>query len=165
MTSKKGAFAPSGKSGFSLIETVIALGIVAFALVPMIGLMPFGLSAYRNAVDQTTGARIAQQIAGEYAVSSASLPQATTQKWRYFDVMGEETTGTAPTSDTIYYVNVVTNSGTLPGDTAQTRPLTLISIEVCYDPAHQTPNLGASNDLVIKTAGQQIREYRFYVAR
>jgi len=48
--------------GFSLIEVVLALGIVAFALVAILGMIPIGLEAMRSSVEGTTSNLIMQDI-------------------------------------------------------------------------------------------------------
>lgn len=57
----------SGKkrSGFSLVEVVIAMGIVSFAMVSMMGLIPVGLTTFHQAVDATVVAQIAQGVLNE----------------------------------------------------------------------------------------------------
>lgn len=55
----------SAPTGFSLVEVTIALGIVSFALISVMGLMPVGLSTMREAMDQTTEAQISRRISGE----------------------------------------------------------------------------------------------------
>lgn len=52
-------------SGFSLVEVTIALGIVSFAFVTLLGLMPVGLNVMRQAMDSTTEGMIVQQLAGQ----------------------------------------------------------------------------------------------------
>jgi uncharacterized protein (TIGR02598 family) len=39
----------SGREGFSLIEVVLAIGIISFAMIPLLGLMPVGVSMSRSA--------------------------------------------------------------------------------------------------------------------
>ena len=51
--------------GFTLVEVVISLGIVAFAFIPVLGLLPFGLDVSRQAVDATVCAQIAQQLTSQ----------------------------------------------------------------------------------------------------
>jgi len=41
-----------GSTAFSLVEVVIALGIISFAMVAILGLLPVGLSAQRQAVSR-----------------------------------------------------------------------------------------------------------------
>lgn len=50
------------QGGFSLIEVVMALGIMSFALMGLVGLLPAGLSQFRQAVDVTVKAQIAQEL-------------------------------------------------------------------------------------------------------
>jgi uncharacterized protein (TIGR02598 family) len=46
--------------GFSLIEVAISLGIVAFAFVALLGVMPSGLSSFRTAIDNSNESWIMQ---------------------------------------------------------------------------------------------------------
>jgi uncharacterized protein (TIGR02598 family) len=47
---------------FSLVEVTLALGIVAFGLVSIVGLVPVGLNAAKSAVDSTKTCLIAQDV-------------------------------------------------------------------------------------------------------
>jgi len=58
---------------FSLVEVVLALGVVAFAIVAILGMVPIGLSTGHGAQDETRAAQIAQ------AVLSSVVSQAQTQ--------------------------------------------------------------------------------------
>lgn len=51
-------------SGFSLTEVVLALGVVGFAIVAILGVIPLGLQTSRGAQDETRAAQIAQSIFG-----------------------------------------------------------------------------------------------------
>jgi uncharacterized protein (TIGR02598 family) len=54
---------PQGKpAGFTLIEVAIAVGILAVALVALLGLMPVGMTNFRKAMDTSITAQIAQRI-------------------------------------------------------------------------------------------------------
>lgn len=44
---------------FSLVEVVLAIGVVAFAVVGIVGLLPVGLTANRDSTQQTEAANIA----------------------------------------------------------------------------------------------------------
>lgn len=59
--------------GFSLVEVVIALGVIAFAIVAILGVVPTGLRTSAGAQDETRAAQIAQ------AVLSTLASQAQTQ--------------------------------------------------------------------------------------
>lgn len=58
-------FSGQNRSGFSLVEVTMALGIISFALVALVGMLPIGLSNFRQAVETQTQAEIVQQIASE----------------------------------------------------------------------------------------------------
>ncbi len=62
--------APPARAGFSLVEIVIALGIVSVAVVAIFGLLPV---AYRSALEsrrETQAAFVAEQIIGDLRMSS-----------------------------------------------------------------------------------------------
>ena len=50
---------------FSLIEVAIALGIFAFSMIPIIGLVSSGMKILRNSMDDTIQVDIARKTVGE----------------------------------------------------------------------------------------------------
>jgi uncharacterized protein (TIGR02598 family) len=84
-------------SAFSLIELTLALGVAAFCLIAVFGLLPVGMQTNRNATSQTAATNIiASVIADMRATTSSTSPQygitfgtATTL---YFDAAGQFTT-------------------------------------------------------------------------
>ncbi|MDR3402986.1 MAG: Verru_Chthon cassette protein B [Chthoniobacter sp.] len=50
------------QSGFSLVEVVLAVGVIAFAFVAIMGLLPAGLQQFRQAIDNSVCTQIAQRI-------------------------------------------------------------------------------------------------------
>lgn len=52
----------NNRSAFSLVEVTVSLGVMAFALVAMFGLVPVGLTANQNSVEMNTMAAISQDI-------------------------------------------------------------------------------------------------------
>ncbi|MES2569658.1 MAG: Verru_Chthon cassette protein B [Verrucomicrobiota bacterium] len=50
------------KRGFSLIEITLSLGIIAFAFVALFGLLPVGLTVFRNSVDIANETWIMQDL-------------------------------------------------------------------------------------------------------
>jgi len=107
------------KGGFSLVEVVIAMGIIAFALVPMLGLVPMGLVTSRQAIDTTIEAQIVQQMTGQAQqtdFSSLGTMASTTVTW--FDANGNVTTA----ANAIYKASFSAPANTtLPGGTSTTR--------------------------------------------
>ena len=51
--------------GFTLVETVLALGVVSFAMVGMLGMVPIGLENSRKAMNLTVEPSIVQSVAGD----------------------------------------------------------------------------------------------------
>jgi len=87
--------------GFSLVEVAVALGIFAFAITPVVGLMGLSLNASKDSIDasaMTQIFRLAETRATTSASSTSSLAA------MYFSNDGEEDT-TSTHANTIYLVN------------------------------------------------------------
>lgn len=77
--------------GFSLIEVTLALGIVSFALITILGVMPVGLNTLRDAVDETTETQIVRQLGAEASLLPFTDIKATMDgKTYYFDDEGQQ---------------------------------------------------------------------------
>lgn len=55
---------------FSLVEVVLALGVVSFAIVAILGVIPVGLNAGRSSQSETRSGQIAQDILSSLASQS-----------------------------------------------------------------------------------------------
>src|SRR5437763_9606573 len=55
------------KQAFSLVEVVLALGVVSFAIVAILGLIPTGLQTSHSSQDETRAAQIAQSILATFS--------------------------------------------------------------------------------------------------
>ena len=53
----------SRRAGFSLVEVIVALGIVAFAFVGLLGIIPSGLGSFRQSVDQARALNALNMVA------------------------------------------------------------------------------------------------------
>lgn len=49
--------------GFTLVEIVIAIGVLSFALIPMIGLISGSLKSYKKGINDTVARQILSQLA------------------------------------------------------------------------------------------------------
>lgn len=122
-------------SGFSLVEVVLAVGVISFAFVAILGLLPAGLHQFRQAMDTSVTAQIAQRIIQdaqqtdfdiitEVAAPGKRDPKSTTaftatvypakgtpRTVRYFDEQGNEvvtanaTPSQAEAANIVYAVN------------------------------------------------------------
>jgi len=92
-------------AGISLIEVVLSLGILAFAIVPLIGLLAIGSTGYRDAMDQTVEAAIIQNV----RTMAGQLTNITNLPISYYK---DDGTPTDSNNAMVLYkvVNTVTNS-------------------------------------------------------
>lgn len=61
------------KGGFTLIETILAIGIVAFAMLPILGLVPVGLNNLREAISFTAESQIIQSLSNDILLTDYDL--------------------------------------------------------------------------------------------
>lgn len=103
------------KAAFSLVEVTLAIGIVSFALLSLLGVVPVGLSALRSAMDCTVEAQITQKISGEALLTPFSLLEDRfSGKTFFFDEEGNAQTSQA--EDTRYSLTAaVVNNPLYPG--------------------------------------------------
>ncbi|MDQ3622245.1 MAG: Verru_Chthon cassette protein B [Verrucomicrobiota bacterium] len=115
-------------SGFSLVEVVLAVGIVAFGFVAVLGLLPVGMNVFRQAIDTSVSAQIVQRVVSDAQQTEFDAllnnAETTTGEFyvlpaRYFDDQGNEvpvkaTNGPGADESTriLYWVRV---RGSLPG--------------------------------------------------
>jgi uncharacterized protein (TIGR02598 family) len=98
-------------AAFSLVEVTLSLGIAAFCLMAVFGLMPVGVQTNRNAISQTAATNImAAVVADLRATPSASNTSVQfgitfgTPRTLYFDGAGQG--GTSLGANSRYQVNI-----------------------------------------------------------
>jgi uncharacterized protein (TIGR02598 family) len=118
---------PDRRDAFSLVEVVLSVGVAAFALMALLGLLPAGLKTFKGTMNSAVGAQIAQRIFNDMQVSDWSN---ISNMMRYFDEQGTETT-MSNDLHCIYWAQVTvtnavtsTNSTSIMGNTS-TNLLTL----------------------------------------
>ena len=103
---------PALTDAFSLVEVVIAVGVAAFALVALLGLLPSGLKTFKSTMNTAVGSQIAQRVFNDMQIANwADL----TNTIRYFDEQGNELTNATSSNafNCIYWVQVnTTNAAT-----------------------------------------------------
>jgi len=85
-----------GSSAFSLVEVALALGIAAFCLIAIFGLMPVGVQTNRNATSQTSATNIVAAVMADLRATPKTNNTSSqfaitfgTAKTLYFDGAGE----------------------------------------------------------------------------
>jgi len=100
------------RSGFSLIEVTIALGVVTFAAVSILGLLPTGLLVMRDAMNQTVESQIVRSIAGQSVV--ANFANLTNGSPFYFNDEGQRI---LTAEGSVYTVSLSNTTPIYPGST------------------------------------------------
>lgn len=149
-------------AGFSLVEVALALAVAAFALVAVLGLMSSGVGGFRQVMDTTICAQIAQRVMSDAQQADFRLltddaalgalrdepgfsfrgPRLAEPRYRYFDEQGIEI---VPRTDTltpeqrarvIYWVNTrVRPRAAVPrSDGRGTGELAQITVQVAANP-------------------------------
>ena len=106
-TSKNGAF--------SLIEVTLALGVAAFCLIAVFGLMPVGVQTNRSATSQTAATNIIAAVVADLRATPTAVTTSTqygitfgTSAILYFDAAGQFSTSLGTNSR--YQLNVTWNN-------------------------------------------------------
>lgn len=63
---------PASSSAFSLVEVTMAMGVAAFCLISLFGLLPVGLNSNQVAVEQTVAAGFANAIVADLRASGTN---------------------------------------------------------------------------------------------
>ena len=136
----RGDYARRRSSGFSLVEIVIAVGVVSFALIALLGLLPAGLKTFKGTMNMAVGSQIAQRVFNDIQVSDWSTIGATN---RFFDEQGNELTNSNAVN-CIYWVQVTTtNAATGTNSTrfmsSTSTNLMTVTVVVANNPAGWNP--------------------------
>jgi uncharacterized protein (TIGR02598 family) len=122
-------------AGFSLVELVMAIGIVSFAFVSLFALLPVGLTTFRHTMDTSIGSQIVQRIINEAQQTDYPTLINTTSNDRYFDDQGNEVQSI---DSSIYTVEVTVTAPTaLPNSSMpDSTSLATVVVKLANDPGH-----------------------------
>lgn len=158
------------QAGFTLTEVCMALGIVSFAFVSLVGLLPAGMNMFRHSMDASIGSQIMQRVVNEAQqtdfetlVGGVSPPPVHELfPLRYFDDEGNEIL-TGDTSKSIYHVHAVVKSSTvLPGQTAP--QLATVVVQVAVNPGQMTLSKNGGTMLWTSNVRAPVQNYTVLVA-
>lgn len=96
------------RRGFSLIEVVLAVGIMALGVVTILGLLPHGLEMTRKTANEQAETRIVDALVGDLQTTDWATLENLGTAIRYFDDQGLELTRSSPDFDVLvsYVVQV-----------------------------------------------------------
>ncbi len=158
-----------GHRAFSLVEVTLALGIVAFAFVSVLGLVPVGLTNFRGAMENSIKSQILQQVASDVR-QTGFLKLQEKQPLRYFDEQGTvKGTSLDPLtpeemSQVLYEVNTVAQvpSPVLGGDLSG---MATIVIEIVRNPGRKPLQIDSLGRIVEQPSqGIYVSRYFAYAA-
>lgn len=120
--------------GFSLIETVLALGIMSLAITALLGLLPHGLEMSRKAANASAQSRIVDQVQNRLANSSFEGLKALKDQTLHFDDQGELLESDFRTA--VYIVRVVASKSRirLPGAGGEEDALRRFIVQIAATP-------------------------------
>jgi len=120
-------------AAFSLVETVLAIGVVSFALLAVLGVMSTGSSSLRRAVDSTVYSQIVQSVLAsakqsDFSGLTNSAPVGWNGRLLYFDDRGVMLDGA---SNALYRATVsILSPAALPGTSSNYSDLAQISVRI-----------------------------------
>lgn len=131
---------PHRPSAFSLVEVTLAIGILSFGLLSVIGLMPVGLNTFRQSINTSVGIQISQRLINEKRQTDFAtlIAPANATEYRYFSDEGDE----VPATIAIFVAKItVTDSVAVPssGISRYTNfSLAKVEVQVAYNPGGPT---------------------------
>ena len=129
--------------GFSLVEISLAIGIIAFAFVALLGLLPTGLTIFRSSVDTANETWIMQDLNSMIQVTD----------WSKLDSMSFETSGE------IYYYDEegrLTDTEKTPSAEAVVKARRLYAVKLIVEPMYQPVEGGTASRDQLKNARRVI---------
>lgn len=153
-------------NGFTLVEVTIALGVVAFGFIAILGLLPTGLNTFRSAMDNSVGAQIAQKVINDAQQKDFDtlVASGNTSTVRYLDDQGNEL-GISDKAKAIYHANtrVVTATG-MPGASTNSN-LATVTIQVAKNPGNLTLPTDGTNSTLWKQGAMNMVTFSAQISR
>lgn len=126
-------FAPPSaarKGGFTLVEVTLAVGIAAFAVLSMLGVMAVGMTTMKSAVNDTVHTQITREVVGDLRQANfTQLTNASTVSTWQWDFDNRGLPLDRNNQNKIYAATVAVNPAQLSGG-AQNPNLLLVNVTI-----------------------------------
>jgi uncharacterized protein (TIGR02598 family) len=117
-----------------LVEVTIALGVFAFAVLGLMGMLPIALQTHRDAKNDTVLSQIKQRLAAEVLLTDgAHLTEIFKNAYKCYDDEGREIDTNAP--NIVYRSKIELQPFQIPGTTSNSTSLQRIVFYALQDPA------------------------------
>jgi uncharacterized protein (TIGR02598 family) len=136
---------------FSLVEVVMALGIAAFCLVALLGLMPVGLKTVRDARGDSLRAEVLKAMGNIAQQTDYSLLGNLNGQNYYFDINGLVVSSTS--ADAIYEAALSTGTVNVPSSSTSTALSGATSLTVAIRRSANTNSEATTHTLFISNNG------------
>ena len=120
------------RAGFSLVEIALALGIAAFALIAIFGLLPVGINSNKTAAEQTAVVDIATGLIADMrqaptaaAIATAAAATPPVVLYPLSPTRHISVAATTSPNTTVYYLDDAGGPYVQPADAATKQPTTL----------------------------------------
>jgi hypothetical protein len=139
----------SETAAFSLVEVTLALGVAAFCLLVLLGLLPTGLKTQHNSIQQTTANQIISTIFSDLR-ADVRLPPGLESKvcgdlgpceWQ--NLHGQWLARAAP--QTLYFTNEAKQTGTISQPPPPPPPDAVFRAKITYSQLPPTGNTSLAN--------------------
>jgi uncharacterized protein (TIGR02598 family) len=139
------------QAAFSLVEVVMALGIAAFCLVALLGLMPVGLKTVRDARGDALRAEVLKAMGNIAQQTDYSLLGNLAGKKYYFDINGLVVSSAS--ADAIYEAVLSTGTVNVPSSSTSTALSGATSVTVAIRRSANTNSEATTHTLFISNNG------------
>lgn len=123
-----------GKAAFSLIETVLALGIMGLAITALLGLLPHGIEMSRKAANVSAMSRIVDSVQSRLLMNSFAALKNLASTTLHFDDQGAILEDGGDLTTTSYVVRVRPARGTalatIPGAAQNQETLLCFAVDI-----------------------------------
>ena len=142
-------------AGFSLVEVVLALGVAAFSMIALLGLLPAGLKTQQNSIQQTTATQIICQIQA-FLRADVRLPPGLYKQvcpdppdpdfpcnW---DALHGHWANVAQPPDTLYFTHAAKQTGNVNASSVPADAV--FRVKITYNPVGPTGSTSVANIVV-----------------
>ncbi len=128
---------PPETDAFSLVEITLAIGVAAFCLITVLGLLPIALKTQQASVQQTTATEILSQAAADLR-ASVRYPPGLAQQLNDQQKVLRGHWAQVGTPDTLYFTNEGWQTGGLTPSTTPTDAVFRLTLSYLLPPTETT---------------------------